>query len=115
MKAGVAREESGEVDCGPDSPSLSASAAFIRFVQQKCEVKKSSPEAVEEDDEDEDDLLDVVADSVPKIVPNVILAKRDELIPLMLATITVSLLLTFSLSLTVTEDFTLLGCSLIVS
>ena len=71
-------------------PSLLASAAFMGFVQQKCAVKSAADEDNAADDSDPgDSLLDVVSDSVPKIVPNVILAKRDELIPLMLATIRV--------------------------
>ena len=73
-------------------PSLLASAAFMGFVQQKCAVKSATAadeDNAADDSDPGDSLLDVVSDSVPKIVPNVILAKRDELIPLMLATIRV--------------------------
>lgn len=78
----------------PPPPCLSASQSYVKFIESRClcdTEPKSSSSSITEESQDEvvnlDSVLTILAESVPKIVPNVILAKRDELIPLLMITI----------------------------
>ncbi|TRY74860.1 hypothetical protein TCAL_11211 [Tigriopus californicus] len=73
------------------SPRFPISVALFQLLSHRCHIRNqpSSQETLTKMSEADalDTVLQLLATSLPNIVPNVILAKRDELIPLLLITI----------------------------
>lgn len=67
----------------PNSPSRSLPSRFKRDVLAHCLITASPFGS----DGTQDALIDVLAITLPKITPNIVLAKREEIIPLILNTI----------------------------
>ncbi|XP_063983831.1 RAB11-binding protein RELCH homolog [Diachasmimorpha longicaudata] len=67
----------------PNSPSRALPTRFKREVLAHCLITASPFGS----DGTQDALIDVVAITLPKITPNIVLNKRDEIIPLILNTI----------------------------
>ena len=80
-----------------DPPKLVCSKSFLNYIRKlACPINGKGivllPSSSKTDDSEGLEkklcqILSVLADSIPKIYPNVILAKRDELIPVLLVTI----------------------------
>ncbi|XP_011301250.1 lisH domain and HEAT repeat-containing protein KIAA1468-like [Fopius arisanus] len=67
----------------PNSPSRTLPTRFKREVLAHCQITASPFGS----DGTQDALIDVLAISLPKITPNIVLNKREEIIPLILNTI----------------------------
>ena len=93
------RQDSQEIEGA--QPSLKVSGKFLSYMKSHCLAPADMtcggfhiPAAGDDGEEsDRNEMLNavvaVLSGCLPKIVPNVILAKRDELIPLLIATIQV--------------------------
>lgn len=80
--------EEMEVDLNPPFP---ISKTLFQLLSERCHIRSepTTDEILTKMSEADtlDAILQILASSLPNIVPNVILAKRDELIPLLLITI----------------------------